>query len=215
VCLTFFLVDIGDQGASLRALLECVRSSARTILAIETLDGDVFGSFTSSPWRVNSRYYGSGEAFLWRLCKSRYTPCRTIDDQKLLESDIEVFGWSGKNRNVQLLTSYESDLAIGGGPPDDQNDSESEPSFVVTDADGKHSDNDWGFGLALSNDLSQGTSQFSVTFDNPPLPATQKEVFAVANIEIWTLTPVDDRKQAEILEMSRQFVFDHGNFVEA
>jgi hypothetical protein len=104
-------------------------------------------------------------------------------------------------------------LAIGGGPPDDENDSE--PSFIVTDTDGKHSDETWGFGLALSNDLSQGTSQFSVTFDNPVLPTTQKEVFAVSNIEIWTLTPVEDRKQAEVLEMSRQFVFDHGNFVEA
>jgi hypothetical protein len=53
------------DGASMRALLRKVRSSARTVIAIETMDGGVFGAFTSSPWRPNGRgFYGSCEAFL-------------------------------------------------------------------------------------------------------------------------------------------------------
>ena len=177
------------------------------------MDGDVLGSFTSSPWRVNGRsYYGSGESFLWRLSKSRLSHCQNCSEQKQLESDIEVYGWSGKNRNVQLLPTYDSDLALGGGPPDED---DSAPGSVVTDPDGRHDDKYWGFGLVLANDLSKGTSHFSATFNNPALPTTHKEVFEVANVEVWTLTPLEDEKQAETLEMSRQFVFDHGNFIEA
>ena len=177
------------------------------------MDGDVLGSFTSSPWRVNGHaYYGSGEAFLWRLSKSRLTYCQDCRQQKQLESEIEVYGWSGSNRNIQLLPTYDSDLALGGGPPDHVDDDSSPGNLVKDD---RHNDKYWGFGLVLSNDLSRGTSEFSVTFNNPTLPTTSKEVFEVANVEVWTLTPVEDEKQAEMLEMSRQFVFDHGNFVEA
>lgn len=174
------------------------------------MDGDVLGSFTSSPWRVNGHaYYGSGEAFLWRLSKSRLTYCQDCQQQKQLESEIEVYGWSGMNRNVQLLPTHDSDLALGGGPPDGPLNDDSSPE------DSRNNGKYWGFGLVLANDLSRGTSEFSVTFDNPVLPTTSKEVFEVANVEVWTLTPVEDEKQAEMLEMSRQFVFDHGNFIEA
>ena len=38
------------DGASLDTLLKKVRGSDRTFLAVETTDGEVFGSFNSSPW---------------------------------------------------------------------------------------------------------------------------------------------------------------------
>eukprot|EP00978_Attheya_sp_CCMP212_P033769 scaffold137952_cov36-Attheya_sp.AAC.2 len=40
------------------------------------MEGEVFGAFTSYPWRPHGHaYYGSGEAFVWRLTQSRSTPC--------------------------------------------------------------------------------------------------------------------------------------------
>ena len=64
----------------------------------------MFGSFTSSLWRpLGPTYYGSGEAFLWRLKQSKYTPCATVAEQIELESNVEVFAWTGKNRNVQYF----------------------------------------------------------------------------------------------------------------
>jgi len=86
------------DGAHMRALLKHVRNSSRSILAIETTDGDIFGAFTSTPWRPQGRtYYGSCEAFVWRLKKSRYSDIiQTVEEQSNLESQIEVFKWSQK-----------------------------------------------------------------------------------------------------------------------
>jgi hypothetical protein len=40
------------DGASMHTLKQYVRGSANTILAIETTTGEVFGAFTTSPWRT-------------------------------------------------------------------------------------------------------------------------------------------------------------------
>ena len=187
------------DGASMRALMSKVRSSARTIIAIETEDGDVFGSFTSSPWRPQSDgYYGSCEAFVWKLRRNRQTATDSLEDQIKLECDVEVFAWSGKNRNIQCSFSMDSGLIVGGGEPDQKNHTQ-----------------EFGFGFNIAADMERGTSNFCVTFDSPPLMATSQKsgkIFAVANIEVWTLTPVNSLDQAEKLEMGRQFIFDHGGF---
>jgi hypothetical protein len=38
------------DGASLFTLLQNVRASKHTLIALETTGGDVFGAFTSTPW---------------------------------------------------------------------------------------------------------------------------------------------------------------------
>jgi hypothetical protein len=182
------------DGSSLRSLLHKCRGSARTIVAIETMDGKVIGSFTSSPWRPQGQnYYGSGEAFLWRMAKSRNTSCDNVDEQALLEGDVEFFEWSGENRNVQLLANAHDNLILGGGEPDDN-----------------PSQQDYGPGLVLSSCLSRGFSNSCLTFNSPELAG---DTFEIANLEVWTLTPVETMDQAEKVELGRQFVFDHGNFV--
>ena len=189
------------DGASVVSLLHCVRGSARTIVAIETFEGDVLGAFTSSPWRQQGNsYYGTGEAFLWRLRKSRYTACSTIEDQVKLESDVEFFAWSGKNRNVQRLVSHHSELMLGGGG---------------VEGAGEEKDADCGVGLMLAPDLSHGFSYPCHTFDSPSLRPSADDRFEIANMEVWTLTPVESLDQAEKVELGRHFVFDHGNFVLA
>mmetsp|Transcript_3770 Transcript_3770/g.6832 ORF Transcript_3770/g.6832 Transcript_3770/m.6832 type:complete len:524 (-) Transcript_3770:108-1679(-) len=192
------------DGASMRSLLQHVRSSARTILAIETMEGEVFGAFTSSPWRPHGHdYYGSGEAFVWRLAQSRATTCATVQDQIWLERQIQVFPWSGENRNVQsLVNADDSPLILGGGG--------AEPKTSINNDD---NNNNEGLALAIDATLSKGTSDKCLTFHSPAL-VKSTDVFDIANIEVWTLTPVENVNQAEQLELSRQFVFDHGNFLE-
>ena len=56
-----------DKGASLITLLAKAQNSPRSILAIKTIDGNIFGAFTSSLWHdKGNSFYGSGESFLWR-----------------------------------------------------------------------------------------------------------------------------------------------------
>lgn len=190
------------DGASMRVLSHKVRNSARTILAIETDQGDVFGSFTSSPWRLQRNgYYGSGEAFLWRLKKSRFTRCATVNEQIQLESDVEVFEWSRNNRNIQTWSGMEGELSVGGGCFEDGTECP---------------DKDFGAGITLTGDLSRGFSEKCLTFNSPPLTTreTNDGVFNINNIEVWTLTPVGAIDLAEKLELGRQFIFDHGGFCD-
>lgn len=184
------------DGASMRTLLYKIRNSARTIIAIETDQGEVFGSFTSSPWRVQPNgYYGSAEAFLWRLKKSRFTRCSSVEEQINLESDVEVFEWSRKNQNIQSCKGLTDEMTVGGGGYEDDPD---------------NPDKDWGSGLTLSDDLSHGFSERCLTFDSPPLSTRSVDgVFNIQNVEVWTLTPVLTLEEAEKLELvsSRQRSF--------
>jgi hypothetical protein len=195
-----------QDGMSLRSLLHKSRGSARTIVAIETMDGNVLGSFTSSPWREQGQqYYGSGEAFLWRLEQPVHggsTTTKSVQDQAKLEGEVAFFEWSGENRNVQRLVNANSDLIIGGGGPDNDED-----DVAVED------DSLFGSGLVLAPDLTRGHTHSCLTFGSPAL--IHGEEFEIANIEVWTLTPVDTLEQAEKVELSRHFVFDQGNFALA
>ena len=185
------------DGASMRCLLSKVRTSARCLIAIETMDGQIFGSFTSTPFRSNPKgFYGSGESFVWKLAQSRLTPCETVEDQVALESTVQVFEWTGSNRNVQCLHSEDSSLLLGGGGPD------SDPSLGG------------GSALTIEPNMEQGFSDASVTFDSPVLCGESSGMFEIANLEVWTLTPVDCPELAQRLELGRQFVFDHGHFAQ-
>ena len=189
------------DGFSMRSFLSKSRISQRTIVAVETMNGDIIGSFTSSPWREQGQeYYGSGEAFLWRLLKPQNARVETVQDQFQLEtSEVEIFEWSGENHNVQRLVNAKSDLIVGGGGQD---------GAIDGDKESRH-----GSGLVLSPCLTRGHSHSCLTFGSPSL--LQGDMFEIANIEVWTLTPVDNLEQAEKVELGRHFVFDQGNFALA
>ena len=119
---------------------------------------------------------------------------------------MQVYQWTGANRNVQYVSGNITELALGGGPAEDDEG----PSDVVIKGAIDNGSQDWGFALALNEDLSRGTSSYSTTFGNPSFG----DVFEIANAEVWTLSPVEDLDQAVHLELTRQFVFDHGNFLE-
>lgn len=184
------------DGSSILNLFNCVRQSSRTLLAIETADGDVFGGFVSSPWRNHNDFYGSCEAFLWRLKSSKFVPCSSMEEQVKMESCIEAFKWSRQNRSVQM--SNRSRIVIGGGMPEDGKGKSSESR-------------DWGLGIALDGNLSQGTTSDCVTFSSPPLTniSSKDNIFEISNMEVWSFTPCQHINEAEQLEMGRMFVLSH------
>ena len=182
------------DGASLSSLLRNIRGTRRTLIAIETVEGEVFGSFTSLPWRRNWNYFGNGESFLWRMRRSRSEndAQHSILDQAKLESELEVFYWSGRNNLVQYCT-HEM-LAVGGGLLRDDNSDE------LPDTG--------GFGLAIDSDLLRGTSSPCATFQSPPLSKfhSNGSPFEILNMEVWTLTPCGSVAEAENMEMTALFL---------
>ena len=134
--------SLARDGSSLVSLLDRVGLAKQTLLAIETLDGHLFGSFTTNVWKkTNNSFVFDGESFLWRRKSVRSASSRdSWEDESLKEEDIEVFKWTGENEYCQLLASDR--LAVGGGS---------------------------GFGLCIDQDLLTGSSAPCETYGNPCL----------------------------------------------
>lgn len=165
------------DGSNLKVLQDKAYPSRNTILAIETLEGDVIGSFTSRPWTRSSGYRWDGQSFLWRMRgrRSRSGGDLTGDAGAAAERDIEVFRYSGENDLCQLLTSDK--LAVGG------------------DGD--------GFGLVVDEDLYRGGTGPCVTYGSPAL--VEGGAFEVANLEVWSMTPFLFVSEAERSEESLRY----------
>ncbi len=186
------------DGASFDTLKHYIRGATHTILAVETTKGHVFGSFTSSPWRTHNGYYGTGEAFLWRMRHSRKTKVHSLLDQAQLETKIDVYPFSGLNEMVQLCT-YDM-IAVGGG----QLDEDGKQKLPVGLDPNAYS----GFGFAINDDLLNGSTSPCATFCNKCLvgDSSEGEIFQVVNLECWSLTPCMTVDSAEKLEMTQFFV---------
>lgn len=203
------------DGASLQSLLRQVRGAQHTLIAMETVDGEVFGCFTSSPWRKTWNYYGNGEAFLWRMRRTRADKDvqRSILDQAKLESELDVFYWTGKNNLVQLCTH--DMLAVGGGAFNSFNSgrqssisSEEERDMPPQSNETSTMPDKGGFGLAIDAELLRGTSSPCATFNSPPLSKEHSDgsPFEIVNLEVWTMTPCMNVEDAEQLEMRKLFL---------
>ena len=169
-----------QHGTSLLSLLDRIRASRHTLICVETDDGSIFGSFTSSPWRIRSTdegWYGTGEAFLFRFEGGK----------------LEVYPFTGSDDLVQYCT--EQMIAIGGGDWHGHEDEDVSPY-------GKKEPN--GIGIMIDADLGGGESNSCATFANPKL-SLQNE-FRILRLEVWTLTPCMSIQQAERLELHKLFV---------
>jgi hypothetical protein len=185
------------DGANLRTVLDKTKRSSYTVLAVETLDGEVFGAFTAKPWHITWTYYGTPESFLWRLKKRRKgNPKRDVSQRD--EGGIEIFRFAGNNQNVQLC--HIDRMAVGGGSPDDESIVSDELSHVRM--------TEWGFGLAFDKDLQQGTSSPCVTFNSPSLSKKHADGsrFEVSNMEFWTITPCISVEEAKRMEKSKSML---------
>ena len=194
------------DGASMYTFLQRARGAQYAILSIETVDGEVFGAFTTSAWRKNWNFFGTSEAFLWRMRQSRKTKCHSILDQAHLESEIDVYPYTGANSSIQLC--LHDKLAVGGGSSNDEYHDKSDDAAAAKD---NHRNLDWGFGLTIAGDFLHGTSAPCLTFGSPSLSTAHADgsVFEIMNVELWSLTPCADLAGAEQLELGKLFLSDH------
>ena len=189
------------DGASIETLKQYVRAATYTIMAIETRNGEVFGSFTSHPWRNNYGFFGNTPAFVWKMRHSRRSKCASLFDQAQLESEIDVFMATSKDRYIQMCRH--DALAVGG---DDGAIQPEEENFNIPAA--LEDIEQGGFAIALEEDLMCGTTSPSRTFKSPALygPGDKSAIFDVAGLEIWSFTPCADVNAAERLEMTKYFI---------
>lgn len=122
--------------------------------------------------------------------------CANVTEQAILESELEIYPWTGENRNIQF--SNMRMMGLGGGECDD-------------DLEKEYDEEENGFAIMIDNE-SRGTSNPSVTFGNPSF--TSGETFEIAAIEMWTMTPVTTLEEAQQLELARAFIFEHSAFID-
>ena len=132
------------DGANLITFLQQARGARYTILALETVDGEVFGAFTTEPWRKNWNTFGGGESFLWRMRHSRKIKCHSIIDQAHKESIVDVYPYTGANNYIQFCT--QDRIAVGGGSPTTVPDDKEVSPEVDVHEPKKH---EWGFGTCM------------------------------------------------------------------
>ncbi|KAG7359764.1 TLD domain containing protein [Nitzschia inconspicua] len=183
------------DGASLASLLAQIRGSTYTMIGVETNRGEVFGSFTGTPWRIGGKWFGNGEAFLWRLKKPRYTS--PLNSRKpSFEREMEVYPYTGYDELVQYCTP--KTIAVGGGDWID----------VPCPYDG----DTHGIGFMIDGDLAGGETNSCSTFANPRLAkqTTASSEFSITNLEVWTLTPCLTVQDAARMEMQKLFLDEQG-----
>lgn len=188
------------DGASLSTFLNKLRGSKYNLMAIETVEGEVFGAFTGEPWHLDLKYYGSSESFVWRMRHHRGEISKSIAEQAQRESDIDVFRYSFENQMVQLCQSRPYRLAIGGGcchyPRGLRSGEVIQPY-------------QWGFAISFDEEcLLEGISSPSISFQSPSLSELHNDgsKFEVLNLEVWALTPCLSAEEAEIMECRKAFL---------
>jgi len=201
------------DGASTISFLQQVRASPYTLLAMETVDGEVFGGFFASAWTVQPDYFGSGECFLWRMKHPRKLhegedskSEGSLVEQIERESELEIFPSEVYYANNFFQMCLKDKIASGGGTT-------SLPKDFGEDRGGTYEPHEIGFGLQLGayESLLQGSSSPSLTFRNPPLSKLHADgsTFELLNLEAWGFTPCQTEEEARILEYKNMFFRKH------
>ncbi|CAJ1967388.1 unnamed protein product [Cylindrotheca closterium] len=147
------------DGASMDSLLYKIRNTDHCVLAIETVDGDVFGAYTTKRWRYHDDFFGNRDAFLWR---------KNPDPKDGVE-DVQCYHFSHLNQDVQLCTHDR--LAVGGGIR------KFDPEYGF----GISLDRD-----LLSGTTSKSMTFLNPPLSSKHADGS---AFEVRNIEVWALTP--------------------------
>jgi hypothetical protein len=192
------------DGASLDTFKAYVRGAKDSILAIETTRGQVFGVYTSSPWRTSPTFFGGAPSVVWKMRYNRNTPCHSLFEQATLESEIDVFFLLDSFLKVQLCTHDRIGIGVGN-----MNRYDSLGNIIESEQDEeKRNGKNYGFAICLEDDLLSGTTSRSACYKSPCLvdPTANGEPFDVLNLELWTLTPAFSQESAEKLEMTQYFV---------
>jgi hypothetical protein len=192
------------DGASLETFKRYARASKDTILSIETTRGQVFGCYASTPWRTAPMFYGGSPSFVFRMRHNRNTPCHSLVEQAQMEGEIDVFFFLEDGQKPQLCTH--DMIGVGEGSLQ-KYDSYGEITETTEEAEVRTGKN-YGFALALNDDLLSGTTSNCSSYKNPCLVDANShgEPFEVLNLELWTFTPCFSLESAEKLEMTQFFV---------
>ena len=144
---------------------------------------------------------------------NRHSPCHSLYEQAKLETEIDVYKYSGLNKLVQHCSAKK--IAIGGGNIYEYLAAERAKGRSTGDlarppspVELEQMEEATGFGIAVDDLLARGTTSPCATFRNPSLMnnLAKTEMFEIANMEVWTLTPAWDVDAAEKMEMKLFFV---------
>lgn len=189
------------DGASTISFLKQVRASPYTLLAMETVDGEVFGGFFCSAWTIQPNYFGTGESFLWRMKDPRKLEGSLVE-QNDRESDLEIFPSEIYYGNRYFQMCLQDKIVSGGGTASIAED-------FGPERGGEYQPHQIGFGLQLGSggSLLEGSSSASLTFRNPPLSRIHSDgsTFELVNLEAWGFTPCQTEEEARILEYKNMF----------
>ncbi|ORX51482.1 TLD-domain-containing protein [Piromyces finnis] len=95
------IYSLNDHGSSFLTLYDCIIGKGPLLMVIKDTLNHIFGAYIPNSVKISSRFYGSGECFLW--CK---------EDEKNHHS-FKVYEWAGLNE-FNVLTSHDM-IAFGGG----------------------------------------------------------------------------------------------------
>ena len=91
------------SGFSLQTMYRSGVKSARTVLVVHDFCGHIFGAYCTEPLKVNPRYQGTGEAFVFQM-----------------HPHMIKYGWQqpahGEPRNDFFMLVAHDSVGIGGGP---------------------------------------------------------------------------------------------------
>ena len=174
------------HGFSLSSLYKQTDACGPSIIAVLTMQGDVFGAFLADGIRRPQpfqAFYGEGESFLYSVGGSSSSDSQQGGGEVIGVADVRIYGWARTNYN--FCYSSRTSISIGGG--------------------------DGEVGLYLEDTLTCGSTGPSQTFGNPALCRPQcfggdggepmdtdalpspsgmrSEDFEVAQVEVWGVDP--------------------------
>lgn len=92
------LYSMLNDGSDMTSFYRNIKGSQYSILIIETTKGGVFGGFTSVPWKITTKYYGTGECFLFKV-----------------DNNGTVINYPWSLQNDFFMYSSVDQVAMGGG----------------------------------------------------------------------------------------------------
>lgn len=191
------------DGASMSTFLDTLRESQYTLMAIETVDGEVFGAFTTSAWMVQPSFFGGGESFLWRMKQSRAEVSDSVSERARRETDLDIFPYCFENPFIQLC--QQGKISIGGGIPCSPrrvSSNRDDTIFVMVEP------KDFGCAIAFEGDcMLEATTAPCVTFNCPSLSKLHEDGsrFGLLNLEVWSFSACSTLGEAKLLESQYHF----------
>eukprot|EP00002_Diphylleia_rotans_P008915 TRINITY_DN188_c0_g3_i3.p1 TRINITY_DN188_c0_g3~~TRINITY_DN188_c0_g3_i3.p1 ORF type:complete len:133 (+),score=19.74 TRINITY_DN188_c0_g3_i3:49-447(+) len=84
------------HGISLQTFFQKTHGHHPTILIVQDDDHQIFGAFASEPWEVHSRYFGTGESYLFSF-----------------HPNFKAYTWT--RANSYFMLAKHDFIAMGGG----------------------------------------------------------------------------------------------------